>query len=134
MVISDWNGTHSTVNAIKNGLNVEMPTKRFLGDALIDSVKAGLVSEELVNQRVREILRVRMAIDPIPPEKANLEVTSQPPQQKIAYEVASKSIVLLENDGILPLDLAAKPVIAVIGANAEQKMSQGAGSRRENPL
>ncbi|HNU78637.1 MAG TPA: glycoside hydrolase family 3 C-terminal domain-containing protein, partial [Prolixibacteraceae bacterium] len=34
-------------------------------------------------------------------------------------------IVLLENDGILPLDLAAKPVIAVIGANAEQKMSQG---------
>ena len=125
MVISDWNGTHSTVNAIKNGLNVEMPTKRFLGDALIDSVKAGLVSEELVNQRVREILRVRMAIDPIPPEKANLEVTSQPPQQKIAYEVASKSIVLLENDGILPLDLAAKPVIAVIGANAEQKMSQG---------
>lgn len=82
MVISDWNGTHSTVNAIKNGLNVEMPTKRFLGDALIDSVKAGLVSEELVNQRVREILRVRMAIDPIPPEKANLEVTSQPRSRK----------------------------------------------------
>ncbi len=125
MVVSDWNGTHSTVNALKNGLNVEMPTKKFLGEALIDSVKAGLVTEELVNQRVREILRVRMAIAPIPAEKANKEITSQPPQQKIAYDVASKSIVLLKNEGILPLDLTTRPVIAVIGANAEQTMAQG---------
>lgn len=125
MVVSDWNGTHSTVNALKNGLNVEMPTKKFLGDALIDSVKAGLVTEELVNQRVREILRVRMAIASIPAEKANKEITSQPPQQKIAYDVASKSIVLLKNEGILPLDLTTRPVIAVIGANAEQTMAQG---------
>jgi beta-glucosidase len=125
MVVSDWNGTHSTVNALKNGLNVEMPTKKFLGTALIDSVKVGLVTEELVNQRVREILRVRMAIAPIPAEKANKEITSQPPQQKIAYDVASKSIVLLKNEGILPLDLTARPVIAVIGANAEQTMAQG---------
>ncbi len=125
MVISDWSGTHSTVNSIKHGLNVEMPTKQFLGNALIDSVKAGLVPVEVVNQRVREILRVRMAIKPIPPEMANKEVTSQPPQQKIAYDVASKSIVLLKNEGILPLVLTAKPVIAVIGANAVQTMGQG---------
>ena len=125
MVISDWSGTHSTVNSIKHGLNVEMPTKIFLGDALIDSVKAGLVPEEVVNLRVREILRVRMAIDPIPPEMANKEITSQPPQQKIAYDVASKSIVLLKNEGVLPLNLSATPVIAVIGANAIQTMGQG---------
>lgn len=125
MVISDWSGTHSTVNSIKHGLNVEMPTKQFLGDALIDSVRAGLVPEEVVNLRVREILRVRMAIDPIPPEMANKEVTSQPPQQRIAYDVASKSIVLLKNEGVLPLNLSATPVIAVIGANAEQTMGQG---------
>ncbi|HRV89563.1 MAG TPA: glycoside hydrolase family 3 C-terminal domain-containing protein [Prolixibacteraceae bacterium] len=125
MVISDWNGTHSTVDALKNGLNVEMPTKKFLGAALLDSVKAGLVPEELVNQRVREILRVRMAIAPIPAEEANKEITSRPPQQKIAYEVASKAIVLLKNEGELPLDLTSRPVIAVIGANAEQTMAQG---------
>jgi len=125
MVISDWNGTHSTVDALKNGLNVEMPTKKFLGDALLDSVKAGVVPEELVNQRVREILRVRMAISPIPAEEANKEITSRPPQQKIAYEVASKAIVLLKNEGELPLDLTSRPVIAVIGANAEQTMAQG---------
>jgi beta-glucosidase len=125
MVISDWGGTHSTVNAIKNGLNVEMPDRRFFGKALIDSVKAGLVSEMIINQRVREILRVRLAINPVPENEANKEVTSQPAQQKIAYNVASKSIVLLKNDGVLPLQLENKPVIAVIGANATQKMATG---------
>ena len=125
MVISDWGGTHSTVNAIKNGLNVEMPDKRYLGKALLDSVKAGFVSEDIINQRVREILRVRLAINPVPENEANKEVTSQPAQQKIAYGVASKSIVLLKNDGVLPLKLGNKPVIAVIGANATQKMASG---------
>ena len=125
MVISDWGGTHSTVNAIKNGLNVEMPDKRYLGKALLDSVKAGFVSEDIINQRVREILRVRLTINPVPENEANKEVTSQPAQQKIAYGVASKSIVLLKNDGVLPLKLGNKPVIAVIGANATQKMASG---------
>lgn len=125
MVVSDWNGTHSTVNAISNGLNVEMPTKRFLGQALLDSVKAGRVSEDIVDQRIREILRVRMAINPIPEEEANQKITSQPRQQKIAYDVASKSIVLLKNEDILPLRLNNSPVIAVIGANAIQTMAQG---------
>lgn len=123
--ISDWGGTHSTVDAITAGLNVEMPTKKYLGIALLDSVKAGKVSEEVINQRVREILRVRLAIKPIPANEANKQVTSQPEQQKIAYEVASKSIVLLKNEAVLPLDLSKKKVIAVIGANAEQTMATG---------
>jgi beta-glucosidase len=125
IVISDWGGTHSTVQSIKSGLNVEMPGEKYLGKALLDSVNTGAVSEELINKRVREILRVRMAIKPIPADMANKEITSQPAQQKIAYDVASKSIVLLKNDGILPLDLSGKPVIAVIGANATQTMASG---------
>jgi beta-glucosidase len=125
MTVSDYGGTHSTVNAVKNGLCVEMPDKKFLGQALLDSVKAGLVSEELINQRVREILRVRMAIKPVLQEAANKIMTSQPEQQKIAYSVACKSIVLLKNDDILPLRLEDKPVIAVIGANAVQTMGTG---------
>ena len=125
MVISDWGGTHSTVNAIKNGLNIEMPDKRYFGQTLLDSVKAGLVSEDIINQRIREILRVRLAIKPVPENEANKEVTSQPAQQKIAYNVASKSIVMLKNDGVLPLKLGNKPIIAVIGANAAQKMATG---------
>lgn len=125
MVISDWGGTHSTVDAIKNGLNVEMPDKRFFGQALLDAVKSGLVSENIINQRVREIMRVRLAIKPVPTEMANKEVTSQPTQQQTAYKVASKSIVLLKNEGALPLQLKNKPKIAVIGANAVQIMATG---------
>ena len=125
MVISDWGGTHSTVQSIKNGLNVEMPDKKYLGQALLDSVGAGIVSGEIIDRRVREILRVRMAVKPVPENEANREMTSQPAQQKVAYDVACKSIVLLRNDGILPLKLADKPVIAVIGANATQKMASG---------
>jgi beta-glucosidase len=125
MVISDWGGTHSTVNSIKNGLNVEMPDKKYLGQALLDSVRAGIVSENVIDQRVREIIRVRLAISPVPENEANREMTSQPAQQKVAYEVARKSIVLLKNDGVLPLKLENKPVIAVIGANATQKMASG---------
>jgi beta-glucosidase len=125
IVISDWGGTHSTVRSIESGLNVEMPGEKYLGKALLDSVKAGAVTEELINKRVREILRVRLAIKPISADMANKEITSQPAQQKIAYDVASKSIVLLKNDGILPLDLSRKPVIAVIGANATQTMASG---------
>ena len=124
-VVSDWNGTHSTVASIKNGLNVEMPTKKYLGQALLDSVKAGKVSVEIIDQRVREILRVRLAVKPVSEEKANVEMTSQAPQQKIAYDVASKSIVLLKNEGVLPLNLDKELIIAVIGDNAERKMANG---------
>lgn len=125
MVISDWGGTHSTVDAIKNGLNVEMPDKRFFGKALLDAMKSGQVSENLLNQRVREILRVRLAIKPVPADKANREITSQPAQQQIAYKVACNSIVLLKNEDVLPLQLKNKPKIAVIGSNATQIMATG---------
>ncbi|MEZ4997254.1 MAG: hypothetical protein R2758_07275 [Bacteroidales bacterium] len=63
----------------------------------------------------------RLAIKPVPESEANREMTSQPPQQKVAYEVASRSIVMLKNDGVLPLKLENKPVIAVIGAQRNQK-------------
>lgn len=125
IVISDWGGTHSTINSVNHGLNVEMPGNKYMGQALLDSVKAGLVSEDVINLRVRELLRVRLAIKPIPADQANLVITSQPEQQKIAYEVACKSIVLLKNEGLLPLNLDKKPVIAVIGQNAKQTMATG---------
>lgn len=124
-VVSDWSGTHSTVESVKHGLNVEMPDSKYLGEALLDSVKAGAVSEEVIDLRVREILRVRLTIDPVPAEEANQVVTSQPESQRIAYDVASKSVVLLKNEGILPLDLSEKPLIAVIGENAVREMGSG---------
>ena len=126
LIISDWGGTHSTVAAITNGLDIEMPTGEYLSGKLLDSVKAGVVSEEIINQRVREILRVRLHVKPVPENEANRIIASQPRQQQIAYEVASLAIVLLKNDNAqLPLDTSKYKKIAVIGANAIQKNATG---------
>jgi beta-glucosidase len=126
MVISDWGGTHSTVGSVTAGLNVEMPSQTYLGQALLDSVKAGAVAESVIDERVREILRVRLAVEPVPEEKANKEITAKPEQAKIAYEVATNSIVLLKNEGgLLPIDLNKVKTIAVIGDNADKIMATG---------
>ena len=125
IVISDWGGTHSTVKAAFGGLDVEMPNDRYFGQALLDSVKAGAVPEEVIDQKVRNLLRVRFAIDPVPADVANKQMTSQPAQQQIAYEVASRSIVLLKNEGVLPINAKDVKTIAVIGDNATRRMSQG---------
>ena len=126
MVISDWGGTHSTVGSITAGLNVEMPNQQYLGKALLDSVNSGVVSEKVIDERVREILRVRLAIEPVPEDKANVEMTAKPEQAKIAYEVATQSIVLLKNNkNLLPIDLSKVKTIAVIGDNADKKMASG---------
>lgn len=126
MVISDWGGTHSTVGSVTAGLNVEMPSQDYMGQALLDSVKAGIVSEKVIDQRVREILRVRLVIDPVPAEEANKVMTAQPEDAEITYKVAAQSIVLLKNEGgLLPMDLSKVKTIAVIGDNADKKMSNG---------
>ena len=63
----------------------------------VDSVNAGAVSMEVIDAKVRNLLRVRLTIPAVPKEDANKVMTSQPEQQKIAYEVASRSIVLLNS-------------------------------------
>ncbi|MDR3340506.1 MAG: glycoside hydrolase family 3 C-terminal domain-containing protein [Candidatus Symbiothrix sp.] len=126
LIVSDWGGTHSTVNAIKNGLDIEMPNGMFLGKALVDSVKSGAVSIDVINKRVKDILRVRLHVKPVPASEANKTLTSQVSQQRTAYEVATKSIVLLKNENsLLPLDLKKYKSIAIIGDNAQQKNATG---------
>lgn len=124
IVISDWGGVHAT-SAVVAGMNVEMPGNRFMGKALLDSVKSGVISEAVIDQRVRELLRVRLLVKPIPKDKANVEMTAKPEQLKTAYEVAKRSIVLLKNDGLLPLNLKRVKKIAVIGDNARCKQALG---------
>ena len=126
LTVSDWGGTHSTMGAALGGLDVQMTGSNYLGPALIDSVRAGKVPESIVDAKVREILRVRFTVPAIPPEQANIERTSQPEQQQIAYEVATRSIVLLKNEGrILPLNLAGLHRIAVVGPRIETRTASG---------
>ncbi len=122
--VSDWGGTHSTVGAALGGLNVQMTGDNFFGKALADSVRAGKVAESVIDDKVREILRVRFAIDAVPEDIANTKQTSQSESRRTAYEVARRSIVLLANDGILPLDPTVGRV-AVIGRNAKASTAAG---------
>ena len=141
MVISDWGGVHSTVDAVTSGMNVEMPGSRFMGQALLDSVKAGKVSEDIINQRVREILRVRLTVKPIDKTIANTKPVGNDEEMETALQVARRSIVLLKNEPIvgkhalkaaknqpwplLPINLTSVKRIAVIGENAVTKMALG---------
>ncbi len=125
MVISDWGGVHSTVDAVTAGMNVEMPGSRFMGQALLDSVKAGKVSETVIDQRVREILRVRLTVKSVAKEVANSQPVGNPEEMATALEVARRSIVLLKNDVLLPIDTKRVKHIAVIGENAVTKMALG---------
>ena len=123
--VSDWGGTHSTMGAMLHGLNVQMTGSNYLGQPVIDSIATGALTEDLVDEKVRQILRVRFAIEAVPDDVANTVMTSQPECQDIALQVAEKSIVLLKNQaGILPLSKEVKR-IAVIGQNAVLKTQSG---------
>jgi beta-glucosidase len=125
MVISDWGGTHSTVKAALNGLDMEMGTNRYFTPNMLDSVKSGLIPESVINDKVRRILRVYYFCGQKSVPDSNAIITT-PAHRKIVYEVASQSIVLLKNKrNILPLNALKLRNIVVIGENALQKYSQG---------
>jgi beta-glucosidase len=129
IVISDWGGTHSTVNAADNGLDLEMgsrpPYKNYyFADSLLQAVNDGRVSVKTIDEKVHRILWViyhtSLSKDP-PPGKMNT-----PAHSKTVYDIASESIVLLKNDQhLLPLDLSAVKSIAVIGDNATHTFHSG---------
>lgn len=130
-VISDWNGTHDTREAIYNGLDIEMGTKGehyFLNEpykALIDS---GVVTERELNEKVRHSLRLNFqtAMNPNKPwGSINTEAHHQ-----VARQVAQEGIVLLKNDKLLPLSTlnSTLSTILVVGENAIRQMTIGGGS------
>ena len=129
MVISDWGGTHSTIAAANNGLDLEMGSgpkydSYFFAAKLMDSVKAGKVSMKVIDAKVRHILWVmyhtNMSTNP-PAGKMNT-----PEHSKTVYDIAAESIVLLKNDrNLLPLNTSAIKSIAVIGDNATRTFHLG---------
>ena len=132
--VSDWGGTHSTMGAALHGLNVQMTGDNYLGQPVIDSIKAGVLSEKVVDDKVRELLRVRFAVEPIAEDQANTKVASRPESRQAALDIARKSIVLLKNeDSVLPISNSVKKV-AVIGQNAVlNTQSGGVGAGVKSP-
>ncbi|MEJ2585141.1 MAG: glycoside hydrolase family 3 C-terminal domain-containing protein, partial [Robiginitalea sp.] len=131
IVISDWAAVHSSVHALKSGLDVEMGTPKpfdefFLADPLIDSAKAGKISEAEIDKHVRRILRLMYTIKSMGGETRAKGSISTEAHFKDAYDIASESVVLLNNTkDILPLKAEGLASIAVIGANATKKNALG---------
>jgi beta-glucosidase len=122
IVISDWGGTHSTVAAANNGLDLEMGSRPpyntyYFADPLLKAVKEGKVSVATIDEKVGRILWVMyqttLSVNP-PAGSINTKEHS-----KTAYDIAAESVVLLKNDKqMLPLNPAKIKSIAVIGDNA----------------
>ncbi len=120
-VLSDWSGTHSTVDSVKAGLDLEMPRARWYGEKLKKAVESGEVSVELIDERVSNILRTMYVAQCIESDYENppVSVFKSPEMKQLSQELALNSIVLLKNEGdLLPLDKAAVKKIAVIGPHA----------------
>jgi beta-glucosidase len=129
IVISDWGATHSTIESALNGLDVEMGSRGgydnyYLGSALLKAVQNGEVDTSIVDDKVRRVLRVMFACKMMD-ENRHQGAFNTPEQSRIAYQVASESIVLLKNEGLLPLKMENIHSIAVIGDNATEKFASG---------
>jgi len=126
----------STVPAANAGLDLEMPgPPRFMDEKLVQAVKDGLVSEEVIDDKVRRILRIIMKSGAFEhPEEVPETSVDKPEHRHLAREAAAEAIVLLKNErNVLPLNVDEIKSLAVIGPNANVARIQGGGSARVNP-
>lgn len=127
VVISDWAGTNNKVKSTASGSDLEMPSCRYGADDIVKAVESGELDIKYVNESVERILTL-------------IERTTEGEKGKpfdveehdlIAKKCADESVVLLKNDGILPLNNELK--VAIIGDFANKPRYQGAGSSVVNP-
>jgi beta-glucosidase len=132
-VLSDWGGTHSTVKASAAGLDNEEPLDEFFGDKLKQAVQSGQVPMAELDDHARRMLRSEFAsgIVDSPHGKAVVDVEGG---FEVARRLAEQSTVLLKNNNaILPLDRTKVQSIAIIGSHADTGMISGGGSAQVDP-
>lgn len=130
LVVTDWGSSVDRIPGLINGTDLEMPSSGgFNTKKIIEAVKDGELSEDILNERVDKV--VELIIKSKPALKKNVQ-SHFDAHHEVAREVAEGSMVLLKNDGgILPLKQGTK--VAVIGEMASSPRFQGAGSSVINP-
>ncbi|PYI09922.1 beta-glucosidase J [Aspergillus sclerotiicarbonarius CBS 121057] len=134
LVMSDWFGTYSTSDAIEAGLDLEMPGKtRWRGSALAHAVSSNKIPEFVLDDRVRNILKLINWVEPLGiPGHAPEEALNRPQDQALLRRAAAESVVLMKNeDNFLPL--SKDKSILVIGPNAKIAAYCGGGSASLDP-
>ncbi len=134
-VVTDWYSVASATASSAAGLDLEMPgPARAYGDALAEAVRSGVVDEATVDAIVSRLLSVYErigALDDTGDEPATS--VDDPADRALTREAAVASIVLLTNNGLLPLDATALTRVAVVGPNADRAVIMGGGSARVMP-
>lgn len=120
LVVSDWGGTYNRVQSVKAGADLEMPACATSTDELVKAYENGLLSGEELEECE---MRLRMASARPKPQKTQYSMQKH---AEIAYRAACESMVLLKNDGVLPLSKNTK--VAVFGQAAKDAPVQGGGS------
>ncbi len=135
-VVSDWGAVHHTVPTANAGLDVEMPTGDYLNaDSLLPAIRAGLVTEATLDDKVRRLLRTMVWAGLFDGAERDSGSMNTPDHKAIALDVAREGIVLLKNENhLLPLDRASLKTLAVIGPNAAHARPGGGGSSEVNPI
>lgn len=136
VVISDWGAVHDTKLAAESGLDLEMDVKyqfdeQYMADPLLKAVKDGEIEESLVDEKVRNILRMMLRLKMIGPERKHRKTGAYNTEEhrRAVLDVARESMILLKNeDQVLPLQAESGCKVAVIGANAAAIHSNGGGS------
>ena len=138
VVISDWTAVRS-LNSAKFEQDLEMPGgSDFWGENLVNAVRSGEIAEATIDRKVVRILNMALRVGAI---GADGQVPAAPHRHNdiaasgaaFAKKVAVDGAVLLQNDGILPIDLKAKKKVALIGHNASAARTQGGGSASVHP-
>ncbi len=137
LVMSDWGAVHNTMEAATSGLDLEMfpiggKGDYYLGQPLLDSIKAGKLNANVVDDKVRRILYVMVKLNilgkPEPDTTGMAAKLGTPERAMTALKIAEESVILLKNNQVLPMNFKNIKTLAVIGDNATRKHSRGGGS------
>ena len=129
-VVSDWGGTHSTVDAAINGLDIEMPSENYFGGTLQEAVENGDVDEAVVNEMVRRQLHSQGEVGALSGDRQGVGDTSvigADEHLSTARTIAENASVLLKNEDVLPLgdDIDS---LAIVGPDPSQYKQSVGGS------
>ena len=134
IVISDWNGVHSTLGAAMGGVDIEMGTEGgkdfneyYLANPFLNKIKSGNIDVNVLNDKARRILRTIFLTS----MNRNRPFGSLGGKvhTDLASKIAEQGIVLLKNEqNILPLQINSLKTLAIIGDNATRKQLPGGGS------
>jgi beta-glucosidase len=134
-VLSDWGAVHSTVPSALSGLDLEMPTGVYFGDALKTAVEQGQVPMATIDEMLvrRFVTMMRFGLFGAKPKQLRPIPVLQ--DGKASREIAAQGMVLLKNqNNILPIDTTTLRSIALIGPDAVSAKTGGGGSSHVIPL